>query len=209
MPKPAHVHIVISGTSPAGEVWATGFDTAGEAGNQATLDAAVNAVADGILATGAAHTMFTLVMNAGQSITQVTGYSYAADSSAANLLSSATCILGGSGDAHNPLQTCVVATLRTAVPSRRARGRMYLPCTGMTLGADAFLSSAQTDIIVAGVQQLLGLQGDDVIPVVLSSVGNSSNPITSITADNRTDVQRRRANKQLATHTSTAPYPPA
>jgi hypothetical protein len=205
MPGPAHVKTVISGTYPNGEIFAFGYSTLGEAGNQATLNTTAAAVAAVFTTTGTTQTLFKGLINNQSAYTKVTCYSYAAGASNASLTAQVTMNVVGAGAGSLPLQMCLVATLRTAVPSRRARGRMYLPANGISnIDNKGYLSTPTPQAIADAVAVLIVAQGSAIKAVVISVVGNSAEQITKVTVDNKFDVQRRRANKQLATTVGTA-----
>nr|CRY97379.1 hypothetical protein [uncultured prokaryote] len=202
----AHVHIVCSGTMPGGEIFAFGWDYAGAAGNQTTLDGIVSDVATALSGGTIGGTIRSLISSGGY-ITAVTGYSYADASSPAVLASSTVVNLAGSGTGKLPYQCALVATLRTAVPSRRTRGRMYLPATGVTMGAGNVMTSPTVDSVATAVRDLISAPGEGVIPNVVSKAGSIMTPVTTITVDNKVDTQRRRAQSVAATVTGSAPYP--
>nr|CRY96197.1 hypothetical protein [uncultured prokaryote] len=200
MAGPAHVHMVVSGTMAGGEVFAFGFDTAGAAGNQATLDDAVASTAAVLTTSGASQTTFKGLLTGPNSYTAVTGYSYSAGSSSASLVSKTAISVAGAATVANPYQVCVVASLITAVPSRRTRGRMYLPGQGITVSpTSGFFSGPTPQAIATAVGELITAQGVDISPVVISTVGDLATPVVSVRVDNKADTQRRRANKLLPT----------
>ena len=103
----------------------------------------------------------------------------------------------GTGDGM-PLQIACVMTLRTALSTRRGRGRIYLPFTDSNqMGANHIFASSNVNNCVdylALYLSALQLTGD-YTPVVVSQTGGTSNVITSVDADLVPDTQRRRANR--------------
>jgi hypothetical protein len=110
----------------------------------------------------------------------------------------------GSGTHFLPLQVSCVVTLQTGAAGRSRRGRMYLPADGAGMGANHQFATGDVDqasIAVAGWIHALSLLGGD--PVVLSTLTGTAMPITSVKADTKADIQRRRANKQVPANTYT------
>jgi hypothetical protein len=103
---------------------------------------------------------------------------------------------------HGPLQTCLVASLRTATPGASFRGRQYfpaftLPCNAATAQPD----SDDVDLVATTAANL----GGDAAQAIASSLSISTlrwgvysptrgvcTEITSISVDNTMDTQRRR-----------------
>jgi bisphosphoglycerate-dependent phosphoglycerate mutase len=82
---------------------------------------------------------------------------------------------------------------------------MYLPANGISnIDNKGYLSTPTPQAIADAVAVLIVAQGSAIKAVVISVVGNSAEQITKVTVDNKFDVQRRRANKQLATTVGTA-----
>nr|CRY97381.1 hypothetical protein [uncultured prokaryote] len=198
----AHAHIVLSGNSGTSEVWATGFDLAGDPGNQATLDAMVAAVAALVTTSGTYHAALAGLMGTTSGCTAVTGYAYADATSPAELVSELPVTCVGTSTTYSPYQTCIVASLRTAVPSRRTRGRMYMPANGVKTNVTGLVDTTAADNISALVKGLLTANGPDIKPVVISRAGMYGTEITAVSVDVKPDVQRRRANKLASTYTS-------
>lgn len=205
MPAPAHVHMVLSGTLKTGEIFAVGWDTLGEAGNQATLDQAVGTVIAFMTTVSADRAVLLNLLNPTDKYTKVTGYSYAAGAPTASLVSSLPLNVAGTGGGNNPNQLAIVATLRTAIPSRRTRGRMFMPATGIAVGAGALMTAPTPAELAHAVASLINTQGQDIAPVVISRAGGLGTPITAVSVDNKVDTQRRRANKVVATVVATSP----
>jgi hypothetical protein len=207
MPKPAHVHIVIGGKLFGGEIFATGFDLAGAAADQAELNTLVDNVANILGGVTAPAITFQRLLANGESIESVKGYSYAAAATAAALVAENLTHVAGAGGNPMPNQVALVATLRTAVPSRRTRGRMYLPANGSTVTAVGQLNVPAPSDVAEMVATLINVSSATHAPVVVSGAGNVATPITSVSVDTRFDVQRRRANREAATAEASSALP--
>jgi len=108
----------------------------------------------------------------------------------------ATVIVTGSSANLHPKQIAAVMTMRTAVGTRRTRGRMYLPATAAPMAPGGLFNNAQIDSIVDKLTDWLAqLKAAGSIPVVLSKTSGTTQPITSVDADYVPDTQRRRRNK--------------
>lgn len=200
MALPAYTHVVISGALGTSEVWACGFDLDGFVFDQDGLDTIVENVRLTLVTGQDGYTGIRKVMGSTTSVQAITAYYYEAGATSASLISTATqVVLGGAGNS-NPYNTCAVVTLRTAVPSRRTRGRMYLPNTGGSLLTTGLADSNSTDGAVLAVQAFLTANGPDHNPVVISRAGSMATAIVAVSADNKPDVQRRRSNKLEPTY---------
>jgi hypothetical protein len=103
-----------------------------------------------------------------------------------------------------PLQVCMVATLITGAAGRRNRGRMYLPANGIGFGSHEFPNARVDAVCQALAAWLDALNTLDGSAVVVSQAGTSKRAITQVRVDSKPDIQRRRANAQVASHTHTA-----
>lgn len=103
-----------------------------------------------------------------------------------------------------PLQTAHVITLSTAFPrGKAARGRVYLPPIHAILQSDFNWQLATVNSRVNSFAAMItGLNTDVGSPCTVFSFGTKTGPpqpkhaVTSVVADNRPDVQRRRARQQ-------------
>ena len=205
--------IAIFGSNPGGEIWETGFWLLG---GLPTSAGAANEQANDIWDTCLSESdpplfpfMQTSMLNAQGNIRGVRVYVYTNGGPRANFVGeyTAPAPLAGSSNYFLPDQCCLVATLQTGLSGRRNRGRMYLPATGL-----ATLPSGQTPAATAqGLGMNLAALFTDLagssagVPVVVSTMGGTTHPITSVKVDTKIDIQRRRANKQPATASTTAP----
>lgn len=112
----------------------------------------------------------------------------------------------GSGTTPHPPQTAIVASLRTSLPGRSGRGRLYLPMTGFPLQPNLQMLEAQATAIVTDLRTWLRdlantataaypAPGPDHVLVVHSRKTNTAQDVISIQADTVLDTQRRRRDK--------------
>lgn len=107
-----------------------------------------------------------------------------------------------------PMQTSVVASLRTASSSANAKGRLYWPGTGAaliaaTLRYDASTLSAFRDgvkTILSGVQTAISATSSGAELVVWSRTLNSAQEVNRLLFGNVPDVQRRRRDKAVESY---------
>lgn len=111
--------------------------------------------------------------------------------------------LPGSGASPLPTQTALVASLLTAFPGRRNRGRLYIPMTGKSLATGHKLTSGEVTSVANALKALIDgvnaqLLGSATCRVVVGSNQPTPPVVTKVRVDNEPDVQRRRADKILA-----------
>lgn len=193
------VRLTLNGTLGQGEVFSFGWyvQMPSTVSSQATFQTFINATA-----TACASGLLGLASFIDPAATYSTlkGYAWNADGSgaAADWIASAPAVQVGSGVAALPLQSCAVATLTTAIPTRRTRGRMYLPCTGVALTNHELTSTQVTTLAQTAKSILNAAKTVDAlaIAVVFSPTYGVVTPVLSTSVDSRTDVQRRRADNQ-------------
>lgn len=111
-------------------------------------------------------------------------------------------IAGSAGGASLPLQTCLVASLRTDQSGRRYRGRIYLPLQASNL-ASGQLGNTAVDAQANNLAGFLSAtklatilpSGNGIYGCVASSAQNAATSITAVIVDSRPDTQRRRSTK--------------
>lgn len=202
-------HVVLSGTAPQGEIFATGFWLMGGAiDSEADANIAAQAIAD--LAkwddTGAGHP--ATFVGSDTSFDTVNVYQYVTGNPRAAFIGEAS--LGPRpGQANQgplPLQCCYVVSLRSGLPGRSRRGRMYLPCTNQSL-TNHQLDETDVEAIAAwwkGYFDELNALGDTVgVLNVVSRTLSSAVEVSSLIVDSRLDIQRRRANGESVLFTET------
>ena len=109
----------------------------------------------------------------------------------------------GSASGSLPTQTALVVSLGTGLAGRSNRGRVYLPMVGYTL-AGHYVASGDVDGLATKFTNFLAALND----IAGTGYGfgscvagkSAATPITGVRIDNRPDIQRRRADKVVATH---------
>lgn len=132
------------------------------------------------------------------SFTQLDSYYYAGGTAAAAHGQAPMVFAGTAPFGIHPTQIAVVATLRTALNTRRGRGRIYLPATGVQMtGTYPLLATSTVNAMLDALALMLTARKLDplVAPVVVSQTGSITSPIISVDGDTIADTQRRRRNK--------------
>lgn len=212
MPAPAGaVRVVFHGTAPGGEIWETGFwmtgtgvDSQDDANSLAQILVAEFDASDG---SGAMRITMQTIVGAEYHWLSIRTYAYPAGGTVAQFIGEnvLTTPRPGLHGTVLPNQCSAVLTLLTGAAGRSARGRMYLPCTALNLQTSgqaapsdiapvaAAWATAFTDINASTTGKI----------VVVSQKLVAARQVTSVRMDTKIDIQRRRANKQLAVATST------
>lgn len=203
MPIPANVaRISLTGTLIQGEQFDTSFWVAGGVpANQADAnDLAAQVAAIPQLTTIGAGGPRTMI-DTTSAYTEVRVYSYPTGGPTATFIGSApiTPGTGVSSESSLPLQCCIVASLRTGFSGRSRRGRMYFPVTSLTLASHQ-MTQADLDAFVGVVKSIFDAVNAFTSPLLSVSVVSQTlgdfSPVTTVTADSRLDIQRRRAEGQ-------------
>lgn len=111
--------------------------------------------------------------------------------------------LGGSSANTNPPQVAIAVSFGTGVTSRRARGRMFLPASGIHCDATLRLSTTVATALATATKTLLGAIAASTLgtaPLVpLVAVPGTSTPfsVVNVSCDIVADTQRRRRDKVL------------
>lgn len=194
--------VTVSGVSPEGEIWNTGFWLAGTTTvvDQPTADATLVAIHAAMLPFQS--TLATMLQSTA-SIRQWKLEVFNSTGPASNTSELDITPVPGSGAGQLPLQTAMCMNLRSSTPGRRARGRMFLPAYGLQLGGVEFKSTDLDNIgadLKSSFDDLNSGSGpiSGVTVVVVSKTGATTHEIDRITTDGRPDIQRRRANRQAA-----------
>jgi len=195
------------GASTGGEIFETGFGLASPVPGD---ESDANAIAASIATSFTTNLLANIVplISPDFSYTGVRVYFYVNGGDTATLIGTAP-IAGavGTSTQPGPLQCCMVATLNTGAAGRRARGRMYLPANGVGFTAAHQFPTTRTQPLVnslAAFFEDINADGISGQASVISLAGTAARPITSISIDQRPDVQRRRANKQSGGTVETA-----
>jgi hypothetical protein len=208
VPIPAGVNrIVVVGHSPSGEIFNTGVWTFGDVPTTEALATAFAASArDVFLATAQAAMEFYLSPASG--FDEIRTYHYPTGGPSASFLGVAPIASGaGTGtEADLPLQIAAVTSLRTGLPGRTRRGRMYWPVNRRTLANHQLDEPDVANIGGAVAGFLTGINAAAALGIctVVSQVGAGSHAfVTSVVVDSRLDVQRRRATDQTVSFSDT------
>lgn len=113
--------------------------------------------------------------------------------------------VGGSGTVKLPQEVAVVASLRTDLPGRRRRGRIYWPAQGAPIDADGRIPTSASSVyatetaeFIQDVRQALATATGaiQIVPIVVSTTGNFATEVTAVSVGNSFDIQRRRGNQE-------------
>lgn len=201
------IKVDIVGTRVGAEEWNTGFwVTAPSPTTQLDLDTWLTGVQ------GFVNTWWAAVLSrasAGTAPSAVRARWYEGGDLTATLSAERplTTTPGSSGTTH-PYQVSVVASLRTSVPSRTTRGRMYLPLDGTLMSTGGqYAAAAITAVNTPTATLLTSVNGTTIggLPttvVVASHVTGLVQYVTRVVMDTIPDIQRRRANALLAASVS-------
>lgn len=196
--------MVLHGTMAGGEIWETGFWMSDTGVTDASL---ANALAQLLAQTlnandesGALAQMALEFWTGAITWTEVRVYGYPNGGTKAAFVGLYELPSGvtGTGTTTLPNQVCLVLTLNTGLAGRSHRGRMYIPIAKATLDASSELTSQLlTDFVTTWRTFFSDVNASDAgeIVVVSQSLGAFS-PLSSVKADSRLDIQRRRANQQ-------------
>lgn len=209
MPIPADIaRVSLVGHLPQGELFNTSFWVRSiPVTDAATANAFAVAIRDAFQTGGGAALVSLLALNSGYDEVRV--YAYEDGGPTADWIGSAP-LTGTQGTGSTdglPLQTCMVASLRTGFAGRRSRGRMYLPwIKGLLVGHQS--NSTLINQVAGGVRDLFedvnAMTGTGEV-CVLSQVAGATAKVTSVVVDSRPDIQRSHANRQTITSTFTIP----
>lgn len=106
-----------------------------------------------------------------------------------------------------PLQSCIVASLRSDVPGRSGRGRMYVPITASDLNNHEYQAAYCTSL-AEGIASWFNIDNANGAVHGFHSVRSIAKAagyqIARIVVDSRPDIQRRRADREAIGFSSTA-----
>lgn len=210
------IKVNLRGTRTGGEEWSTGFHLlVGPEGvtTQAVLDAIRGEVATQALQLW----QFVLRDKCSPStdFNQVQCLYYPAGSATADLQSEEAVVADvGSSQTPHPYEVAAVCSLRTAIPTRSGRGRMYLPVNGMPLTAVDQYGNADLVEIADGMATFFNaLNGFtagftvNLAVAVASHTQGIARPVQTIIVDSLPDIQRRRGNQLSPSNTQTRVLP--
>lgn len=196
---PATVRVQLTGLAGTGEMFETGWWLKGVT------------ISNGTDANTLAGQLVTIVqvngsglrgiLNADSSWSSVKVYCYPTGGPTATAVGEAALTgMTGQGVGILPLQVAMVITLGTGLSGRRNRGRMYLPMNGAALVAGHLFATSVISAPLNSIANILNQWNSGAAPngfsAVVSTAGTAAQKITLLTADQRPDIQRRRANKQ-------------
>jgi hypothetical protein len=203
----------LRGTLPQGEQFNTSFwlaDSPIVTGAQTQDAAALIATAWNTTGGPAVGATFSV----GTRVDEVRLYAYPFGGPTATFIAAAPVTAGVGVATTNllPLQTCLVVSLLSAFAGRTKRGRMYVPLTSNALVAHQ-TNVTPPNIIATGMKgffDALNAQSGSLgkVSVVSQKGAGGSVPVRSLKIDSRCDIQRRHANRQVATTNFTATLAP-
>jgi hypothetical protein len=188
----------VSGPGSAGDVWVTTLHTTGVASLNTAHGAWATFVANAI--GGTLAPMWAPTTTATQLVTDelddITWKNRAQTVSAINIVGTSA------GGAVSP-DNCMVVGLRTDLPTRAGRGRMFLPspsashyqASGRFVEADCAAIANEWATAIAILQNTLQ-------PVIAHRSSKTTTPITRVTVGDIAGQQRRRSNKATQTYAS-------
>lgn len=205
MPIPSAVcRCSIQGTVQGSEIFDTSFWTLGGTADQADTQALATGIADVLTATDAMSNTLAAIRAADEYV-KVRVYAYPDGGQQAAWIAEAPIELLGTGAESNPLQTCMVVSLRTSLSGRSHRGRMYLPARGQVITPTGQISETDTTGLASEWAAILGQVNGIALPgggnpsvSVVSQTLTNSTVVTSVIVDSVPDIQRRRSNKLVA-----------
>lgn len=141
------------------------------------------------------------LLNTDSAYSKIRAYYYPGGSNVATLISEGDITRQGVGTNSLPDQCSLVVSLRSAVPSRSGRGRIYLPANGVLLQSHQVPSSligGVGDAFKNYVEAVNGTAagGRDATVAVRSNTQGVMRNVEKAVIDSRIDIQRRRANSQ-------------
>lgn len=208
MASEQYVRWIMRGSIDAGQSWSAGlsflYDGSVGAGD---LFAWLSVLGTPLTTWAAATGCFQFHNSASCSITSMSAVQYLAGATHAGSTSSV--LLGspivGSSTVQNATQCAIVVSTGTGLASRHARGRFYMPATGIHVGTNNQMTSAAAGQIATATKTLINsiaaitLGTGATIPAVAVPGSTPPVPLINVSVDTRADVQRRRANKIVGT----------
>lgn len=201
--------ISLVGHQTGGEIFDTSFWVGGTGVPTSNADANTYAAQVSSQLGGPTLTELCSLLDSDSGYDEVRVYSYPSGGPTASFVGSATIGSGtGTNSTFMPLQQCMCITLLTGLSGRQNRGRMYLPATGLSLTSGHLFSGTTVQNVVEAMAGFFGgVNGlgstNDVC--VVSQTATTFHTVTAVRADERPDIQRRRANRQAtgASHLAT------
>lgn len=209
------LRVSIGGSMPGGEVWSVNpvYSIGGDLGVPVSA-AQASTIANAILAIAVP----TGLRNINASSVNFSTIRVEARSLAGVLETQAEAVRGtptsGTGTNTHPYQTSLVTSLRSAQPGARGRGRLYWPCTGLSISntslrvltADVVSVRDSVKTYLSGIESAIEVTLTGVSLAVWSRATPDLYPVTSIQVGDVLDVQRRRRDQTIENYSSVA-YP--
>lgn len=195
-----YYRVVLSGNTIGDQSWSTG--TAVQAAETAPTAAMLNTWANSIA--NSVSTMWGVInqfIGTDTLLHTVKIYYYPSGSAVATVVGMhqfGTALAGAATTNEHPLQVSLVASLTTGLAGAHNRGRMYLPINAMAL-TNRLMSAGNVQTIGTAFTDYLTnlnattLNGEAVHVVIAGSAAAPT--VTSVTMDNKPDIQRRRVDK--------------
>lgn len=188
-----------SGPGTAGDIWTVTMHSS----SSATLSSAHSAWTAALTALWGSSsagqywsTLTQLTDAQTDQLDPVTGRNVAQDRSALDLK-------GTDAGQVLPPRVAMVTGLRTDLPTRSGRGRMYWPApTDSYLSTTGLLLSTTASAVATDWATALGTMATTSPPVILHRASMDTTPVTSVTVGVVLDTQRRRTNKVAPSYAS-------
>lgn len=205
-----HIRLSIYGTINTTQSWSINISTQPTAATVTNSDLAswLTAIDSAVQTTwwGAVK-----ALNAGQSnLLGIRASYYAAGSTTAAAAADHpfASLIAGTGPALMPTQSACVVSLLTNQSGRHYKGRLYVPVTGVTMTGTFKLSNGNVDTVntfTAGLMTTLNATAvaGAANQVIVAGAVSSPAAVLSCRTDNEVDIQRRRADKILASYFKT------
>jgi hypothetical protein len=204
------VRVTISGLFIGQQDWSTGLDflVIGTGGvGQADLDTWLASVRTDLTTWVTATNGLGTLLSPHGTITDLRAYLRPSPGAPATVVSHIGGIgVTGTGTLQNTPQAAIVATLLSSNPSRKGRGRMYLPAWGtLPASTDAHLGTVTPLQVSTPLAAFIGHCNGHALAAnaVGCATATTQDIITSVRVDNVYDTQRRRRDKVTATSTGT------
>lgn len=195
--------IILSGALPGNERWSTSFAVDHQTDYTVVeLQNLLDQIATDFGAGGGMFAELAAVNPSSVTLDTITGYDYQGGTKAALQAEKTGNFLPTHTNALTlPNQVCAVASLRTGLPGRSQRGRMYLPVLACAMTATGQAATTQLDLLADGIATSFGTlnaSGFGKI-VVASATTGFNNQVTEVQMDHVLDTQRRRRDKMVST----------
>jgi len=201
------IKVLFGGSMPGGEEWSTSTWIQGTVlHDQTELTNILQALDTAMAAGGGFYATLKLFNGGGVTLPLLRAYQYNGGTKAAVQAEYNSAYTPTAGTPDKPNQVSIVTSLRTGLPGRSFRGRMYWPCTKVTMGTNGQTIAGIGQEFSNGLATSFGTfnaEGWGKL-VVCSPATSATHQITEIVTDDVLDTQRRRRNKVLDSAPGTA-----